>query len=99
MKIMRAEPNESGAFPPIQEGNFAECPEGCVIVPDTLDVSAFYSNGGFVTIKVNKAGTITSMTADSAAWTKWQTDHPAPEEPAADTSDAEIINTILGVSK
>lgn len=91
MKIMRAEPNESGAYSPIQEGSFAECPEGCVIVPDALDVSAFYSNGGFVTITV-KDGAVTSVTADTAAWTKWQADHPAPEEPATPTkTDAERI--------
>lgn len=91
MKIMRATPNESGAFPPIQEGSFTVCPEGFVVVPDDMDTTAFYANGGFVSRTV-KDGVVTAMTGDTAKWAQWQTDHPASAEPTTPTkTDAERI--------
>jgi hypothetical protein len=93
MKILRVTPNSSGAYPPIQESNFNICPDGYAVVPDELDTAQFYSCGGFVTLAI-KDGIVTGMTADTAAWTKWQADHPAPEPTTPGKTDEERISEL-----
>lgn len=81
MKIIRTTPNESGAFPPIQEGDFPLPPEGCAQVPDTLGLEEFYTNSGFVTLEIQD-GVVTRMTPDPEALAAWRAEHP-PEDPGA----------------
>lgn len=82
MKIIQKKPNESGAYPPIQEVSLAAVPEGCALVPDELDTSVFYACGGFVTLTIDE-DVVTAMEGDEEAYQAWKEAHPEPEpEPA-----------------
>jgi hypothetical protein len=86
MKILRND-NSSGAYPPIQEGSFSECPEGCLIVPDDMDTTAFAESGGFVSI-TSENGIVTGMTEIAGAWDAWKAAHPSdPSTPAPTVED------------
>ena len=54
MKIIPTTPNPSGAYPPIQDGNFSAVPEGMAVWPDSLDTADFYAHNGFVTLTVEQ---------------------------------------------
>ena len=82
MKIIKISPNESGAFPPIQEGSFLEPPEGCAQVPDEFDLEPFYANCGFVALDIQD-GIVTGMSPNTEALAAWQAQHP-PADPAAE---------------
>lgn len=78
MKIIRITPNESGAYSPIQTGNFSSCPVGCAIIPDNMDLSEFYKCGGFVDITIEN-GVVTAMKGNPEAWAAWQAENPKTE--------------------
>ena len=40
MKVIYTEANPSGAYPPIQEGNFARVPAGMALWPEELGITA-----------------------------------------------------------
>ena len=85
MRIIQKTPNESGAYPPIQEVSLAAVPEGCALVPDELDTSVFYAYGGFVRLTVSEEDVVTAMEGDEEAYQAWEEAHPEPEpepEPA-----------------
>lgn len=54
MKLVYQNPNPSGAYPGIQEGNFSAVPEGMAVWPDTLPTDDFYAYNGFVTLTVEE---------------------------------------------
>ena len=82
MRFIQAAPNESGAYPPIQEVSFSTLPEGCVLVPEDLDTSLFYQKAGFVVLTIQD-NTVTGMAANEAAYARWQAEHP-PVDPDAE---------------
>lgn len=86
MKIINMTPNESGAYPPIQTGTFSRCPEGCAVVPDDMDTSAYYECGGFVDITATD-GIVTAMTGRPDAWAAWKAEHPEPKPEPEPTPD------------
>lgn len=66
MKIIRMTANPSGAWPPIQEGAFDAIPEGHALVPDSLDLAAFYAAVGFVVPTFSEVGETDEMPAHMA---------------------------------
>lgn len=52
MKLIRTTPNEGGAYPAIQEGDFRRVPEGMAVWPEELPTREFYDCGGFATLTV-----------------------------------------------
>lgn len=52
MKLVYTNPNPSGAYPPIQEGNFSSVPEGMAVWPDDVPTDVFYAHNGFVTLSL-----------------------------------------------
>lgn len=88
MKIIRMTANPSGAWPPIQEGAFDAIPEGHALVPDSLDLAAFYAAVGFVVPTFSEVGETDGMPAHMAmtgytvaqeALDAWIASHPAPD--------------------
>ena len=88
MKIIRMTANPSGAWPPIQEGAFDAIPEGHALVPDSLDLAAFYAAVGFVVPTFSEVGETDEMPAHMAmtgytvaqeALDAWNSAHPAPD--------------------
>lgn len=88
MKIIRMTANPSGAWPPIQEGAFDAIPEGHALVPDSLDLAAFYAAVGFVVPTFSEVGETDEMPAHMAmtgytvaqeALDAWIASHPAPD--------------------
>lgn len=77
MKVVYTEPNPSGAYPPIQEGNFEECPEGMAEWPEELGTETFYQYNGFVTLTVED-GRVTACQPNTEAWERWKAEHPDP---------------------
>ena len=80
MKIIRKEANASGAYPPILEWTSDTPPEGCALIPDDLDVSAFSTHAGFVTLTI-EGDIVTGMVANTDAYEVWAAEQPEPEEP------------------
>ena len=80
MKIIRKDPNPSGAYPPIQSVNYEEVPDGCALWPDELDDTEFYAYNGFVkpTIEDN---TVTEFAPNAEAWEAWKASLPPEKEP------------------
>lgn len=87
MKLIRKEPNPSGAYPPIQEAGFAAVPAGMAIVPADLDDAVFYENNGFVTLTLD-GDVVTAMAANAEARAAWLASLPVTE-PAAEPAPAE----------
>ena len=88
MKIIRMTANPSGAWPPIQEGAFDVIPEGHALVPDSLDLAAFYAAVGFVVPTFSEVGAadempshmaMTGYTVAQEALDAWIASHPAPD--------------------
>lgn len=88
MKIIRMTANPSGAWPPIQEGAFDAIPEGHALVPDSLDLAAFYAAVGFVVPTFSEVGetdempahmVMTGYTVAQEALDAWIASHPAPD--------------------
>ena len=88
MKIIRMTANPSGAWSPIQEGAFDAIPEGHALVPDSLDLAAFYAAVGFVVPTFSEVGETDEMPAHMAmtgytvaqeALDAWNSAHPTPD--------------------
>ncbi len=58
MKIVYINPNPSGAYAPIQEGNFSSVPEGMAVWPNALPTDDFCAHNGFVTLAVEQVETV-----------------------------------------
>jgi hypothetical protein len=78
MQIIRATPNASGGYPPIQ--NTTSAPEGCLPVADGVDTSVFYEAMGFVMLTVTD-GVVTGMTTNTTALEAYRASLPEPTDP------------------
>lgn len=90
MKIIPAAPNPSGAYPPIQNGNYSAVPEGMALWPDSLDTADFYSHNGFVALTVEQVDgvpTVISYTPNVEVWEDWLASLPPEPEPDLTTED------------
>ena len=96
MKIIKIEPYENGAYPPIQTWHKNIPPIGFAVVPDTLDTTVFYEHNGFVNLTVED-GLVTSMTANAVAWEEWKATMPTVETESEATTE-EVLNALLGVT-
>ena len=47
MRIIHTSPSPGGSYM-IQEGSLSALPDGCAMVPDDLDLAAFYEAKGFI---------------------------------------------------
>lgn len=83
MIIINLTKNPSGAYLPPQTWDTEKIPEGFAIVPDTLEMSGFYENGGFAELTVAD-GMVTAITPNAEAWKAWQFEHPAPPHPISE---------------
>lgn len=75
MKLIQLEPNESGGYPPIQEGDFRAVPPGMAVWLDGLSTQTFYDQNGFVTLTVEDIDgvpTVAGCEPDAAARTAWE---------------------------
>lgn len=96
MQILQKAPLENGGYSVIQTWPSDVPPEGCVIVPDTLDTSVFYEFLGFVDLTI-EGDTVAAMTGNQAALDAYKASLPEPVDPPPTTE--EILNAMLGVSK
>ena len=78
MKVIYTDANPSGAYPPIQEGNFARVPAGMALWPEELDTGPFYQYNGFVKLTFAD-GRVTGCDPDVEAWEAWKAKQPEPE--------------------
>ena len=52
MKIIRKDPNQSGAYPPFQGWHSETPPDGYAVLPDGIDTADFYAYNGFVSLEI-----------------------------------------------
>ena len=93
MYIISATPSAAGQYPAIQQTNRAEPPEGFLWWPDSLEQQTFLQYEGFVILDIQR-NTVASYQPNEAAYETWKASQPAPEP-----TDAEVLNTLLGVSE
>ena len=99
MKIIRKEPNPSGAYPQINESNFRSLPEGHAVVPEEFDSRVFYEYSGFVTLTWDEHDVVTAMEPNLEAWEAWKEWEAAqepvePEGPEEDVTTADMAAAI-----
>jgi hypothetical protein len=83
MKIIRRQPNPSGAYPPPQTWSGASIPDGYVVISDDVDLTDFYSHNGFVTLET-EGDVVTGYALNTEAWQAWKAAQPEAEEPPVD---------------
>ena len=93
MYIISATPSAAGQYPAIQQTNRAEPPEGFLWWPGSLEQQTFLQYEGFVILDIQR-NTVASYQPNEAAYEAWKASQPAPEP-----TDAEVLNTLLGVSE
>lgn len=93
MYIISATPSAAGQYPAIQQTIRAEPPEGFLWWPDSLEQQTFLQYEGFVILDIQR-NTVASYQPNEAAYEAWKASQPAPEP-----TDAEVLNTLLGVSE
>lgn len=86
MKLVYINPNPSGAYPGIQEGNFSSVPEGMAVWPDTLPTEPFYAYNGFVTLTVEPVKTVVGQQ---------QVTIPAEEEGGEPTTEIRDVTVVI----
>lgn len=86
MKLVYINPNPSGAYPGIQEGNFSGVPEGMAVWPDTLPTDDFYSYNGFVSLTVEELTIITGQETVVI---------PAAEEGGESTTEIRNVTVVI----
>lgn len=89
MNIIRKEPNPNGAYPAPQSWNSDTPPNGCAIVPDSVDMSTFYEYNGFVTLTI-EGDTVTAYTPNVEAWEAWKASLPEPEPEPQPTMEERV---------
>jgi len=96
MNIIQKQPNESGAYPPIQSWSEATPPDGYYAVADGVELSC----GGFGTLTI-KNDIVTAFTPDEATWEAWQAEHqpsaPEPTETEKLRADVDYLAIMTGV--
>lgn len=94
MKLIRTTPNPSGAYPPIQEGQFSAVPEGMAVWPEELDTANFYQYNGFVTLVTAQSEGITVVTgyqANVEAWESWKESLPPDPGPEPEPGPEDYV--------
>lgn len=94
MKIITKAPNESGAYPPIQEGGFSAIPDGYAIWPDGLSTETFYEHNGFIVPvfdSIEGMEFVSGYTANTEAWNEWKASLPEPAEPVEEPTTEERV--------
>lgn len=95
MQIIQQNPNESGAYPPIQTVNFETVPKGVALWPDDLPTDTFYQYNGFVRLSISDldgVATVTGCQPNTEAWEAWQASLPdEPMEPVGPQSDVDAM--------
>lgn len=86
MQILQKAPLENGGYSVIQTWPGEVPPDGCVIVPDTLDTSVFYEFLGFVDLTI-EGDTVTAMTGNQAALDAYKASLPEPVDPPPTTEE------------
>lgn len=94
MNIIQKQPNPSGAYSPVQSWAEAVPPDGYYKVANGVELSC----GGFGTLTVED-GVVVAFTGDTAAWERWQTEHPAPEPPIDDITALQLAVAELAESQ
>lgn len=79
MKIIKKEPNVSGAHPAPQTWTSSNIPSTHAVILDSLDMTAFYEHNGFVTLTIEN-NTVVSYTPNVEAWEAWKASLPDPAE-------------------
>lgn len=95
-KIIRKNPNPSGAYPPMQEWPHDAPPDGYALVPENIDTSVFYTHNGFVTLSISD-GLVAEMTENKSAYQTWMDAHPVePTTQPVEASDpvADLAETV-----
>ena len=93
MTIIQREPNESGAYPPMQPWAGLTPPEGYVRWLESVDTAEFYAHSGFVILHIVR-DTVESYDVNSEAEEAWKAEHPEPEPepiPAQDVPTWEAL--------
>ena len=94
MKVVYTEANSSGAYPPIQEGDFEACPEGMAEWPEELGTETFYQYNGFVTLTVED-GRITGCQPNTEAWERWKAEQPDPDLEPAEVTMEDVVEMMV----
>ena len=91
MKIIQQISGGGCSYPPIQEGNFDNVPEGCALWPDELPTEAFYAHNGFAHLDIRDVDGVLPVVSGEhavAEWEAWKAGQPeepeGPEEPQSD---------------
>lgn len=93
MYILNKTKTEAGRYPAIQHHDGLTAPEGFYWWPDSLEQQTFLQYEGFVILDIQR-NTVASYQSNEAAYEAWKASQPAPEP-----TDAEVLNTLLGVSE
>ena len=93
MFVLKNAPSTAGQYPAILHTTSATVPEGSVWWPDSLEQETFLQYEGFVILDIQR-NTVASYQPNKAAYEAWKASQPAPEP-----TDAEVLNTLLGVSE
>lgn len=86
MKIIRIKPNESGAYPPLQDWTGTP-PETHYAISDIVDISVFYEYNGFVIPTTDETGVVIEIQPNAEAWDDWKASLPEPEAPEQTTEE------------
>ena len=76
MKIIHMSPSSGGSYR-IQNGTLSTLPDGCALVPDELDLTAFYEAKGFI-FPTFEEDVMTGYTVNQEALNTWNAAHPDP---------------------
>ena len=93
MYILKSTPSAEGQYGPILSSNQPVPPEGYVWWPNGLAQTEFIQYLGFI-VPIIKRNTVASYTVNMEAYNNWVETHPEPEPESTDT---EVLNTLLGV--
>lgn len=95
MKIIRAAPNEVGAYPPIQEIDGDHVPDGMALWPDDLSTEEFYAYNGFVTLDIQD-GVVCGCIPNTETWETWKAEqHETESFPSPEPSEADDMAALL----
>lgn len=94
MRVIQKQQNHDGSYRQIFELDCTTAPDGCYQVANGVELSC----GGFgeLTIEDN---IVAAFTPDTAAWERWQAEHPAPEPKLDDITALQLAVTELAESQ
>ena len=92
MRIIKKEPNLSGAYCSPQDWYSNNIPTTHAIIPNDLDMTAFYEHNGFVRLTIEN-NMVVSYEPNLDAWEEWKNSLPTPEEeePTAEEDTAAML--------